>query len=594
MPYQRNLGIELKISDILFPDSKIADAEKLYFHTDNKCICSDNNIIMKRGAVLSLDTYFNSMPVSQYLEYTDIKDISVYVKTRGHFRAETVLLSQEGEQILKSTEIFSDGESEIFNDTVNTEKSAAILFARLTALDDNCIFEGGFYKTSASGGNIRIAIAVCTYKREEYIIRNALNFSRIFGNSDSVSYFIADNACTLEKNDLPENDNIHLFHNRNLGGSGGFSRGIYEILESGEDYTHIILTDDDINIDWRVLEKLSSFLSLLKPEFSELCAGGGMFDRDCQCVQYEAGALCRNRSLEGIEMNLDMSDRNNILRAMSAEKPDYCGWWCCCMPVSMVRKNGFPLPLFIKFDDVEYALRGKMNFIMPVGICVWHENFEKKYQPLLEYYITRNSLITYSLENDNLPLKTIIRNFMSTISGLVFMQRYKTADIIIKAYEDYLKGAEFLENNDEEKYHRLLGSGMPREISLDEIYKKEKNIVCGNAEQYHISRFKKYLTLNGMFVSKKEVPLLNIRQYCTELCYGYKKTIQYNPKSNTGYITERSFFKTLALLMRTIAVSAEIAFKYNKAEQSYKNNLKTLTSAEMWKKRFEKNGGAVC
>ena len=473
MPYQRNLGIELKISDILFPDSKIADAEKLYFNTDNKCICGDNNIIMKRGAVLSLDTYFNSMPVSQYLEYTSLTDISVYVKTRGHFRAETVLLSQEGEQILKSTEIFSDGESEIFNDTVNTEKSAAILFARLTALDDNCIFEGGFYKTSASGRNIRIAIAVCTYKREEYIIRNALNFSRIFGNSDSVSYFIADNACTLEKNDLPENDNIYLFHNRNLGGSGGFSRGIYEILESGEDYTHIILTDDDINIDWRVLEKLSSFLSLLKPEFSELCAGGGMFDRDCKCVQYEAGALCRNRSLEGIEMNLDMSDRNNILRAMSAEKPDYCGWWCCCMPVSMVRKNGFPLPLFIKFDDVEYALRGKMNFIMPVGICVWHENFEKKYQPLLEYYITRNSLITYSLENDTLPLKTIIRNFMSTISGLVFMQRYKTADIIIKAYEDYLKGAEFLENNDEEKYHRLLGSGMPREISLDEIYKKE-------------------------------------------------------------------------------------------------------------------------
>jgi len=121
MPYQRNLGIELKISDILFPDSKIADAEKLYFHTDNKCICGDNNIIMKRGAVLSLDTYFNSMPVSQYLEYTDIKDISVNVKTRGHFRAETVLLSQDGEQILKSTEIFSDGESEIFNDTVNTE-----------------------------------------------------------------------------------------------------------------------------------------------------------------------------------------------------------------------------------------------------------------------------------------------------------------------------------------------------------------------------------------------------------------------------------------------------------------------------------------
>lgn len=46
--------------------------------------------------------------------------------------------------------------------------------------------------------------------------------------------------------------------------------------------------------------------------------------------------------------------------------------------------------------------------------------------------------------------------------------------------------------------------------------------------------------------------------------------------------------------MRTIAVSAEIAFKYHKAEQSYKNNLKTLTSAEMWRKRFEKNGGAVC
>ena len=67
---------------------------------------------------------------------------------------------------------------------------------------------------------------------------------------------------------LPDSNQIHLIPNQNTGGSGGFTRGIQEALHR-EQYTHVLLMDDDIIADWNGVQRAISFLSICKPEQRE-------------------------------------------------------------------------------------------------------------------------------------------------------------------------------------------------------------------------------------------------------------------------------------------------------------------------------------
>ena len=53
----------------------------------------------------------------------------------------------------------------------------------------------------------------------------------------------SDNAGTLDHKYFDHNQ-LHLIQNKNVGGAGGFTRGIIEVLESTLPYTHVLLMDD--------------------------------------------------------------------------------------------------------------------------------------------------------------------------------------------------------------------------------------------------------------------------------------------------------------------------------------------------------------
>ena len=44
----------------------------------------------------------------------------------------------------------------------------------------------------------------------------------------------------------------------------------------------------------------------------------------------------------------------------------YAGWWYCVIPTATIEREGLPLPLFVRSDDAEYALRCKPKFMSMV------------------------------------------------------------------------------------------------------------------------------------------------------------------------------------------------------------------------------------
>ena len=55
--------------------------------------------------------------------------------------------------------------------------------------------------------------------------------------------FVVDNGRTLDAEGLSD-DLITVIPNENVGGAGGFARGMIAALESDEDFTHVLLMDD--------------------------------------------------------------------------------------------------------------------------------------------------------------------------------------------------------------------------------------------------------------------------------------------------------------------------------------------------------------
>ena len=98
-------------------------------------------------------------------------------------------------------------------------------------------------------------------------------------------------------------------------------------------------------------------------------------------IQYEFGGKYDGLRFKLINSGLDMRETRSLMRNESAPKPDYNAWWYCCMPVEYAFKNGLPLPLFIKCDDVEYGIRCITNLILMNGIGIWHQDFSAKYNP---------------------------------------------------------------------------------------------------------------------------------------------------------------------------------------------------------------------
>lgn len=129
--------------------------------------------------------------------------------------------------------------------------------------------------------DVRISIATTTFKKEDYITRNISILERELFYSDEpaknhIRLRIIDNGRTLDPDEF-NSEYIHVYPNENVGGAGGFTRGILESI-SAEDFkaTHVLLMDDDVMVLPESFIRTYSLLALVKPQYSERYVSGAM------------------------------------------------------------------------------------------------------------------------------------------------------------------------------------------------------------------------------------------------------------------------------------------------------------------------------
>ena len=112
--------------------------------------------------------------------------------------------------------------------------------------------------------------------------------------------------------------------------------------------------------------------------------------------------------------------------------------------MSTIQREGLPLPIFVRFDDIEYGLRCHPKFITMSGICVWHLAFHPRYNAAVErYQITRNGFIAQF--TSNIAPRT---NFMTELHHNIQLElkkfNYTDAELVLDGFEDFLKGPSFI------------------------------------------------------------------------------------------------------------------------------------------------------
>lgn len=307
---------------------------------------------------------------------------------------------------------------------------------------------------------INIAINICTYHRWEYVNTTIELFQNsLFWNEDNKKYynhlhlFIVDNGAGKKNiND----DKIHIFQNRNTGGSGGFQRGIEEIRKASIPFTHVVFMDDDVLFEISSFYILYNFLITVSPEYYGFPVAGRMLCMDNPDIQYTAAEIWNGGEIQHVEYMRKLCPKTYHLGTITYDsKADYGGWWLCCYPMSFVKENDI-IPFFLHCDDVEYGLRCGKPPILIEGFHVWHETFDKRFTPLIQYYDTRNPLFVNELHGLNDDPHEMLQKWKEKVTYFHQQSEWLYEYFTIRGMRDFLRGITWLTRIDSARYHKAL------------------------------------------------------------------------------------------------------------------------------------------
>lgn len=459
--------MKLTLQHILFPYEKsLHDHWGLFYRGDRGILTeesSDGYLCFGKYQNIEFSTYFNGYSNVKWNKYTHVKNVSLVLEAEGNFELLLCGYSLSNDQPVRK---------ELYSQSVNLKERAKcalefpksdeqMLAFEIKTLSETKIY-GGYYEGEFEENTVReieLALSTTTCWKEEFIKRNIDLLNRMLLQSDMeianhLNIHIVDNGRTLQKSDFPDNPRIHFHPNKNVGGSGGFARGMIEALHQVPKATHVLLMDDDVLIMPDSIYRTYALLKTLRDEYKDSFISGAMLIMEEMNVQHEdIGTVKRDGTYVPLKPRLYHHIlRDNLINEKEyIAKNQYQAWWYCCIPTQIIEKNGLPLPIFIRGDDCEFSLRNKVDVISMNGICIWHMGFYGKYSASMNLYQECRNLLIAQSTTGVIPHADLCGRIKKFYRDNILKHDYDAAELTLRALEDYMKGPEFIESADGEK-----------------------------------------------------------------------------------------------------------------------------------------------
>lgn len=414
-------------------------------------------VVIQPHARLTTNTFFGRFPASYWQRWTEITHVEVSVTVQGTGRVSIRASDSVGDVRTVATVVVEGAQHEQVQLRARIDRfvDGGAMWLDASTGEAALVLDGARWLVGKPERVRPIAVVICTYNRADDCLHTLKTLSL-----DDTTLSMVDAVYVVDQGDDTVDSRpgfvdiqralgpkVHYLRQPNLGGAGGFTRGLCEVM--GVDQAaqaHIMFMDDDIMLEPDTVVRLTTFANCTT---GPSIIGGQMLyllHPDQLHVGAEATDLTVLRPGLPVKDSLAQADLTMQRQEIRVDA-EYNGWWACLIPSEVVAEIGYPLPLFFQWDDIEYGLRARAHGYPTVtfpGAGVWHADFHwKDWDDWHRYFNLRNSLIVNALHGR--PNRTDSARFLlkELLLYLVSM-RYGLAATLIMAVEDFLVGPEVL------------------------------------------------------------------------------------------------------------------------------------------------------
>jgi len=477
------------LQSLIWPEQGICTERDLYVRLQNAAGMSGaaHELRFAAGGKARFDTWFNLFNIGKWRQHCGLRDLRLQLEGEGRFELEVVLAfpSRSWERIFIDVITFDpDAPFELdLTPLLELEAGQGALFFTLTALEEGRLSGAQWQTAQAPKRTPELMLSITTFKREAAVEQTVRRFEEYIAGSslkDHIRLTVVDNGRSVE---IPDSPHVTVIPNENLGGAGGFSRGLLAARDSGA--SHCLFMDDDASVHMASLDR--TWLFLAYADDPATAVAGAMIDAGHRWAIWENGALFDSRCMP-LHMGTDLRDTLESLEMEfdttgPASDRLYGGWWYFAFPVAEVRHQ--PFPFFVRGDDVSFSLVHAFNIVRLNGVVSFQDSFTDKESPLTWYLDLRSHLAHHlSLPKMEIgalrTLKIAVWFFLRNLPRM----HYETIAAINLALEDVMKGPEFFDAHADMAQRRAdikaltqVEAWQPAPPHLPPAVKKPRNVV---------------------------------------------------------------------------------------------------------------------
>lgn len=584
------------IQRLLWPELGVSTEQDIYFRLSGPAGVSsaDQRIELSKGGRVTFDTAANLFNLKKWHTLCGLDDLSLRLDGTGRFEISVFQASPtlSWERIYQSIEDIPDTRSlRIVLTPVLQRPDLSVLFFTLTALDDSTL-TGAAWETAQQSRRVPdLSLAVTTFKREMAVAQSVARFESFARSStigEHLHMIVVDNGNSAE---LTASEFVTPIPNKNLGGSGGFARGLQEAKQRGA--THCLFMDDDAFIHMLALERTWWFLAYAKE--LDVAVAGGLTCADARWRVWESGALFDGHCFPQWH-GTDLRHFSSVLEMEhegSKPQPEnfYGGWWFFAFAIDSVRN--WPFPFFVRGDDVSFSIANKLEITtLPGVLCFQDANFADK-ESLNTLYLDMRSHMVHHIV---LPYLDRGRMKVFKIMAWFFVRsmvqcHYETLEALNLAAEDVLKGPAFFAENADMTARRATLAAMRKNESWAPIETPPPRRRFDPRKSRFQRALMKY-SLNGHLLPffglfGNRIALTAGQRGQLHEVWGAKSITYVSTDGEQSFTVHHSKLKSYKQGLRMMRNMITLLTRYESLRQAWQSGYRELTTQEFWSNKFK-------
>ncbi|HET6499442.1 MAG TPA: glycosyltransferase [Amycolatopsis sp.] len=425
-----------------------------------------DSIALEPSARVSANTYFGRFPASYWQRWTTAREVRLEMVVTGSGSLAVRASDVQGESRTISAQEITDAELTVVTFDLKIDKffdGGALWLDLETEAAQRLTVERVRWTVEPPEKIRPTAVTICTMNRADDCLGNLRALADDIASLETLdAIYVADQGTDrVDSRDgfaqvvKDLGGKLHYINQPNLGGAGGFTRGLYEVAGHTEtEHANVLFMDDDVLLEPDLIIRMTAFSNRAA---SPIIVGGQMLNLLHPHQLHVGAEYARLNTLEPgvpVEHSLSTADLLGVDEATGRPNRQerrldagYNGWWSCLIPYEVVKAIGYPLPFFFQWDDAEYSYRARGHGFPTVtlpGAGVWHADFFwKDWDEWHRYFNLRNSIITAALHSE-FNVTVLCRVLTAQLVRYLLGMQYGLSHTLIKAVEDFLEGPEIL------------------------------------------------------------------------------------------------------------------------------------------------------